>query len=72
MNSGATPNTRRPCAVIWLKSSANCGPAGSLVIRDVVGPEDSDREILLWCSDCDGENPTLAELDRHATREAAW
>ena len=44
-------------------------PSGQLIIRDVVGPEDSDREILLWCSDCDGENPTLAELDRHAARE---
>jgi hypothetical protein len=27
---------------------------------------------MLWCSDCDGENPTPAELDQHDTREAAW
>jgi SAM-dependent methyltransferase len=47
-------------------------PSGRLIIRDVVGPEDRDREIMLWCSDCDGENPTPAELDQHDTREAAW
>ena len=25
-------------------------PGGRLVIRDVVGPEDGEREVLLWCS----------------------
>jgi len=47
-------------------------PSGRLIIRDVVGPEDGDQGILLWCSDCDGANPTPAELDRHAGRDAAW
>lgn len=29
---------------------------GRLIIRDVVGPEDGDREVLLWCDDGDGRN----------------
>lgn len=45
---------------------------GRLIIRDVVGPDDGDREILLWCSDADGENPSPTELSRHTNREAAW
>ena len=30
---------------------------GHLVIRDVVGPEDGDRPVVLWCADTDGTNP---------------
>ncbi len=47
-------------------------PGGRLIIRDVVGPDDGEREVLLWCSDADGENPTSAELARCTTRKAAW
>lgn len=36
-------------------------PGGRLVIRDVVGPDDGEREVLLWCSDRDGKNLTRAE-----------
>jgi SAM-dependent methyltransferase len=45
---------------------------GRLIIRDVVGPEDGDREVLLWCSDADGKNLTPAQLEGHAGRDAAW
>ena len=43
-------------------------PGGRLVIRDVVGPEESDREVLLWCSDLDGRNLTIAETEALAER----
>jgi SAM-dependent methyltransferase len=29
-------------------------PGGRLIIRDVVGPEDADRDVLLWCNAADG------------------
>ncbi len=47
-------------------------PGGRLIIRDVVGPEDAGREVLLWCSESDGVNPERAELLRNAGREVAW
>lgn len=47
-------------------------PGGRLIIRDVVGPEDAGKDVLLWCSDGDGQNPSLAELANHSSREAAW
>ncbi|MFA5190607.1 MAG: methyltransferase [Verrucomicrobiia bacterium] len=47
-------------------------PGGRLIIRDVVGPEGGDREVLLWCSDTDGSNLASADLSRHAGRDAAW
>lgn len=47
-------------------------PGGRLVVRDVVGPEQGDREVLLWCSDGDGENPRPEEAARRPGREAAW
>jgi len=34
------------------------GPGGRLIIRDVVGPEHADREVLLWCNSADGQNPS--------------
>jgi SAM-dependent methyltransferase len=37
-------------------------PGGRLVIRDVVGPEEGDREVLLWCADDDGRNLSANEL----------
>ena len=50
-----------------------CG--GRLIIRDVVGPADKDREVLLWCNDGDGSNDHDAgrefddsqDLARHLT-----
>lgn len=46
-------------------------PGGRLVIRDVVGPDDGEREVLLWCSDADGENFPAAEIDQHQDRSPA-
>ena len=43
-------------------------PGGRLVIRDVVGPDEADREVLLWCSDADGRNLTRAETEGLADR----
>lgn len=45
-------------------------PGGRLLIRDVVGPNDGEREVLLWCSDADGTNPSTTELSRHKDRSA--
>jgi len=39
---------------------------GRLVIRDVVGPENADETVLLWCNAEDGESPegtALAKMD---------
>jgi SAM-dependent methyltransferase len=47
-------------------------PGGRLVIRDVVGPDDGEREVLLWCSDADGENFPAAEFAQHQDRSPAW
>jgi SAM-dependent methyltransferase len=47
-------------------------PGGRLLIRDVVGPEDAGREVLLWCDDHDGRSPSPAELLNHEEREAEW
>jgi SAM-dependent methyltransferase len=47
-------------------------PGGRLVIRDVLGPEDGDREVFLWCSSDDGENPDPAEFAAEKSRDADW
>lgn len=47
-------------------------PGGRLIIRDVVGPDDGEQQVLLWCSDTDGADPTNAELSEHTGRDAAW
>ena len=47
-------------------------PGGRLLIRDVVGPDDGDRVILLWCADRDGKNSSIEELTEHCGREAEW
>lgn len=47
-------------------------PGGRLIIRDVVGPEEDGKEVLLWCSDGDGQNPSPTELAHHPGREADW
>jgi len=45
---------------------------GRLLIRDVVGPDDADREILLWCSDSDGDNLPFEKLAEIKDRHADW
>jgi hypothetical protein len=45
---------------------------GRLLIRDVLGPEEGDREVRLWCSDTDGKNLTTTELAGHEGRETNW
>jgi len=47
-------------------------PGGRLIIRDVVGPEGGEREVLLWCSDKDGEEARAEGLAHHDGREAQW
>jgi SAM-dependent methyltransferase len=47
-------------------------PGGRLIIRDVVGPENEDTEVLLWCSDMDGQNLEPAQIRAHADRSQAW
>jgi SAM-dependent methyltransferase len=47
-------------------------PGGRLVIRDVVGPEDGGRPVLLWCSESDSHNLTPDELAQHPGRDAGW
>ena len=47
-------------------------PGGRLLIRDVVGPDDGEREVLLWCSDDDGQNLSAIEMAQHKARSAAW
>jgi SAM-dependent methyltransferase len=47
-------------------------PGGRLLIRDVVGPEESDRPVLLWCAGDDGQNLSPTELGEHQGREALW
>lgn len=47
-------------------------PGGRLVIRDVTGPMEGDRELLLWCSDTDGENPAPAVLSAEMKRDREW
>jgi SAM-dependent methyltransferase len=45
---------------------------GRLVIRDVLGPEDGDVPVSIWCSPDDGENPTPAELAAQKERDKDW
>ena len=47
-------------------------PGGRLVIRDVVGPENGDAEVLLWCSDADGQNLPATEIVKHPDRNPVW
>ncbi len=47
-------------------------PSGRLVIRDVVGPEHGEQEVLLWCSDADGQNHSAAEIAKHKDRSPEW
>lgn len=47
-------------------------PGGHLLIRDVVGPENRDLAITLWCADSDGRDLAAQELAEHQGREADW
>ncbi len=47
-------------------------PGGRLVIRDVVGPENGESKVLLWCSETDGNDLTPAQLAAHKGRDTAW
>lgn len=47
-------------------------PGGRLLIRDVVGPDDGEREVLLWCSDKDGQNLMPAEVIQYKDRSTEW
>ena len=47
-------------------------PGGRLLIRDVVGPEDGDREVLLSCSDADGQNLSATAIVQHKDRNTEW
>jgi len=47
-------------------------PKGRLVIRDVLGPEEGDGSVFLWCSSDDGANPSPAELAAEMRRDAGW
>jgi len=47
-------------------------PSGRLVVRDVVGPDHGEREVLLWCSDADGQNLSAAEIAKHKDRSPEW
>lgn len=47
-------------------------PGGRLLIRDVVGPDEGEREVLLWCSDGDGQNLSAEETLQHQDRGPEW
>lgn len=47
-------------------------PGGRLLIRDVVGPDNGDAPVLLWCSDEDGENVSTEKIAAHQGRQADW
>lgn len=47
-------------------------PGGRLLIRDVVGPENRDLSVSLWCSDSDGRDLAAQELAEHPGREGDW
>lgn len=40
---------------------------GRIIIRDVVGPEDKDRPVLLWCNDSDGHDDPAGRLEGMST-----
>jgi SAM-dependent methyltransferase len=47
-------------------------PGGHLLIRDVVGPENRDLAMSLWCADTDGRDLAAQELAEHRGREVDW
>ena len=71
MKSGVMAKERSLSAVIAEKFR-QLRSGGRLIIRDVVGSEDAHQEVLLWCSDLDGEIPSPAELSRETKRDTVW
>lgn len=47
-------------------------PGGRLLIRDVVGPDDGESEVFLWCSDSDGQNLPAGKLAEIKERPGGW
>jgi len=47
-------------------------PGGRLLIRDVVGPENGNLGISLWCADTDGQDVSAQQLAEHRGREVDW
>jgi SAM-dependent methyltransferase len=47
-------------------------PGGRLLIRDVVGPENGNLGISIWCADTDGQDVSAQQLAEHRGREADW
>jgi SAM-dependent methyltransferase len=45
---------------------------GRLLIRDVVGPNEGEQEVLLWCSNVDGQNLSPKEIIQHPNRSPEW
>lgn len=45
---------------------------GRLVIRDVVGPDEPDEAVLLWCTTEDGEAPPSVQLENWEDRSQAF
>ena len=43
-----------------------------MLIRDVVGPENRNLGISLWCADTDGQDISAQQLAEHRGREADW
>jgi hypothetical protein len=52
------------------KKFSQLRPGGRLVVRDVVGPENGEQSVLLWCSEEDGENPSDPAAER--SRDQEW
>jgi hypothetical protein len=40
---------------------------GRIVIRDVVGPEDKEREVYLWCDEKDGSDDDAGDVEKMST-----
>jgi SAM-dependent methyltransferase len=47
-------------------------PGGRLIIRDVVGPEHGDREVLIWFCNRDGIDLSDDDLFQHKDRDSSW
>jgi SAM-dependent methyltransferase len=47
-------------------------PGGRLLVRDVVGPDDGEQTVQLWCADRDGQDVPVEMLGEHRGREAEW
>jgi SAM-dependent methyltransferase len=55
------------CAYLRMKRD-QLRTGGRLVIRDVVGPPEKERDVLLWCAGTDGANEEGAPIETLSTR----